>query len=237
MIIITATFTLSDPAMQDEAIKRATPLQQATRDNEEGCRAYVFSPDPCENDRVIVFELWDDRESLAAHFDHQNYFNMGSMFGEVGLAGAESRKWRVTASEPVYDDTPKARADFFTCEDQSPKDPIIIAGYIDLHDPSERLDLLSESVPFQLATRNEEPGCQMYVFSADPCREERIEVVEIWDDMESLAAHFGHENYFNMGNLIRSTSGRDSNHRKYRCDFNEPVYDDSRRARADFFTL
>ncbi|HAY50929.1 MAG TPA: hypothetical protein DCY30_02790, partial [Acidimicrobiaceae bacterium] len=65
MIIITATFTLSDPAMQDEAIKRATPLQQATRDNEEGCRAYVFSPDPCENDRVIVFELWDDRESLA----------------------------------------------------------------------------------------------------------------------------------------------------------------------------
>ena len=118
MIIITATFTLLDPTTQNEAIKKATPLQQATRDNEQGCRSYVFSPDPCENDRVIVFELWEDQKSLADHFDHQNYFNMGSMFGEVGLAGAESRKWRVTASEPVYDDTPRARADFFTCEDQ-----------------------------------------------------------------------------------------------------------------------
>ena len=127
MIIITATFTLLDPTTQNEAIKKATPLQQATRDNEQGCRSYVFSPDPCENDRVIVFELWEDQKSLADHFDHQNYFNMGSMFGEVGLAGAESRKWRVTASEPVYDDTPKARADFFTCGEQLPEDPIIIA--------------------------------------------------------------------------------------------------------------
>jgi len=237
MIIITATFTLADPANRSDAVEKATPLQQATRDDEAGCRSYVFSPDPCANDRVVVFELWEDRDSLAAHFDHQNYYNMGSMFGEVGLASAESQKWRVTAEEPVYDETPKARADFFTCEAQSPDEAIIIAGYIDLHDPTERADLLAASAPFQLATRNEESGCRMYVFSGDPCRDERIEVVEIWDDMESLAAHFDHENYFNMGNLIRSTSGRDSNHRKYRCDYSEPVYDESRRARADFFTL
>ena len=237
MIIITATFTLADPDKQNGAVAKAMPLQQATRDDEDGCHAYVFSPDPCESSRIVVFELWEDQSSLANHFDHQNYFNMGSMFGEVGLANAESRKWRVTATEPVYDETPRARADFYTCETQSPEDPIIIAGYIDLHDPSERAELLVESAPLQLATRSQEPGCQMYVFSADPCREERIEVVEVWDDMESLAAHFDHENYFNMGNLIRSTSGRESDHRKYRCDFNEPVYDDSRRARADFFTL
>ena len=49
----------------------------------------------------------------------------------------------------------------------------------------------------------------MYVFSADPCRDERIAVVEIWDNYDSLHQHFDHE-YFNMGNLIRSTSGRDS---------------------------
>ncbi len=212
-------------------------LEASADDDDPGCEAYVFSPDPADGEKVVVFELWDDRDSLHAHFDHQNYFNMGSMLGEVGLANAESRKWRVTATEPVYDETPRARADFYTCETQSPEDPIIIAGYIDLHDPSERAELLVESAPLQLATRNQEPGCQMYVFSADPCREERIEVVEVWDDMESLAAHFDHENYFNMGNLIRSTSGRESDHRKYRCDFNEPVYDDSRRARADFFTL
>ena len=55
--------------------------------------------------------------------------------------------------------------------------------------------------------------------------------------MDSLSAHFDHDNYFNMGGLIRSTSGRDSNHRKFRCDINEPVYDENRRARADFFSI
>ena len=44
----------------------------------------------------------------------------------------------------------------------------------------------------------------MYVFSADPCRDERIAVVEIWDNYDSLHQHFDHENYFNMGNLIRA---------------------------------
>ena len=237
MIIITATFLLADPLTRPEAIAKAIPLQQATRDDEPGCEAYVFSPDPADGEKVVVFELWDDRDSLHAHFDRQNYFNMGSMFGEVGLAGAESSKWRISACEPVYDETKTARADFFTSDSQVPSDPIVVAGHIDLHDPSERDDLLSESIPFQLATRNDEPGCQMYVFSADPCRPERVEVVEIWDNMASLDAHFDHENYFNMGNLIKSTSGRDSNHRKFRCDVNEPVYDNDRRARADFFTI
>ena len=237
MIIITATFVLTDSSMRPDAVRKATPLQQATRDTEPGCEAYVFSPDPAEESKVAVYELWKDRDSLHAHFDHENYFNMGSMFGEIGLAGAESRKWRVTAFEPVYDETPRARADFFSQDEQSPEDPIIVAGYIDLHDPSERSDLLAESAPLQLATRNDEPGCQMYVFSADPCKEERIAVVEIWDNYDSLYQHFDHENYFNMGNLIRSTSGRDSDHRKFRCDLSEPVYDQNRRARADFFTL
>jgi len=237
MIIITATFNLADPANTSKAVSNAIPLQKATREDEPGCRSYVFSPDPCVDGQVIVFELWEDRDSLSAHFDHQNYFNMGSMFGEIGLASAESRKWRVTATEPVYDETHRARADFFTTEVQAPEETIIISGRVDLHDPSERDNLLSASAPLQMATRNDEPGCQMYAFTADPCLPERIEVVEIWDDMASLAAHFDHENYFNMGNLIRSTSGRDSDHRKYRCDYDEPVYDETRRARADFFTL
>ena len=108
MIIITATFVLADSSMRPDAVQKATPLQQATRDTEPGCEAYVFSPDPAEESKVAVYELWKDRDSLHAHFDHENYFNMGSMFGEIGLAGAESKKWRVSAFEPVYDETPRA---------------------------------------------------------------------------------------------------------------------------------
>ena len=46
MIIVTATFVLANPESRPEAVAKAIPLQQATRDGELGCEAYVFSPDP-----------------------------------------------------------------------------------------------------------------------------------------------------------------------------------------------
>lgn len=114
MIIIAGTIDLADPSRIEEAIAGAKPLQQATRDDEPGCRAYVFSPDPCVAGRIVVYELWDDEASLAAHFKHQNYFNMGAMLNEIGLAGADNNKFRCDLKEPVYDDTRTPRADFFT---------------------------------------------------------------------------------------------------------------------------
>ena len=59
MIIITATFVLADSSMRPDAVQKATPLQQATRDTEPGCEAYVFSPDPAEESKVAVYELWN----------------------------------------------------------------------------------------------------------------------------------------------------------------------------------
>ena len=70
MIIIAGTIDLADPSKIDEAIEKARPLQQATRDDEPGCHAYVFSPDPCVAGRIAVYELWEDEASLAAHFQH-----------------------------------------------------------------------------------------------------------------------------------------------------------------------
>ncbi len=114
MIIIAGTIDLADPSRIDEAIERATPLQQATRDNEPGCLAYVFSPDPCVAGRIAVYELWQDEASLAAHFEHENYLNMRTMLGDIGLAGADNNKYRCDYKEPVYDETFTPRADFFT---------------------------------------------------------------------------------------------------------------------------
>ncbi len=114
MIIIAGTIDLADPSRMDEAMQRAIPLQQATRDDEPGCHAYVFSRDPCVAGRICVYELWEDEASLAAHFKHENYFNMGSMLQEIGLAGADNNKYRVDLVEPVYDPTGTPRADFFT---------------------------------------------------------------------------------------------------------------------------
>lgn len=114
MIIIAGTIDLADHAKRDEAIERAKPLQQATRDEEPGCLAYVFSADPCVPGRIAVYELWENETSLAAHFKHRNYFNMRDMLGSVGLAGADNSKYRCDLAEPVYDTTGTPRADFFT---------------------------------------------------------------------------------------------------------------------------
>ena len=114
MIIIAGTIDLADPARRDEAMEKAMPLQQATRDQEPGCHAYVFSADPCVAGRIVVFELWEDQASLAAHFEHRNYFNMRELLGSIGLAGADNHKYRCDLKEPVYDATMTPRADFFT---------------------------------------------------------------------------------------------------------------------------
>jgi quinol monooxygenase YgiN len=114
MIIIAGTIDLADPGKRDEALAIAGPLQQKTRSEEPGCHAYVFAADPCVPGRIGVYELWQDEASLAAHFKHPNYLNMRTALGQIGLKGADNKKYRVDLSEPVYDPTMTPRADFFT---------------------------------------------------------------------------------------------------------------------------
>ena len=112
MIIIAGTIDLADPSKRDSAIEQARPLQQATRDQESGCHAYVFSADPCVAGRIAVYELWEDEASLAAHFHHENYFNMRNKFAEHGISGAETMKYRIDAKAPVYNAQRIATTDF-----------------------------------------------------------------------------------------------------------------------------
>jgi quinol monooxygenase YgiN len=114
MIIIAGTIDLADPTVMPEVLRSSAPLQQATRDDEPGCLAYCFAPDPCVEGRLQVYELWADEASLAAHFKHPNYLNMRDMLGKFGLKGADNNKFRCDLKEPVYDSTRTPRADFFT---------------------------------------------------------------------------------------------------------------------------
>jgi quinol monooxygenase YgiN len=113
MIIIAGTIDL-DPERRNACLAASTPLQQATREDEPGCLAYCFAPDPVMAGRIQVYELWTDQDSLAAHFVHPNYLNMRQMFADFAPIKANNLKYRVDASEPVYDDSRTPRADFFT---------------------------------------------------------------------------------------------------------------------------
>ncbi len=110
LIAVEAAITIADPATRQALIDRSVPIQQATRDDEPGCVVYCFAADPCQDDLIQVYELWESEEALRAHFDHPNYHAMRTMLNDGGLTGAVSRKHRIDASAPVYgpDRTPSA---------------------------------------------------------------------------------------------------------------------------------
>ena len=102
LIAVEAAITVADPSTRQSLIERTAPIQQATRDDEPGCIVYCFAADPCRDDLIQVYELWESEEALSAHFDHPNYHAMRTMLNDGGLSGAVSRKHRIDASAPVY---------------------------------------------------------------------------------------------------------------------------------------
>jgi len=75
MIIIAGTIDLEDHSRLEEAMTRAIPLQKATRDDEPGCLAYVFNPDPCTPGTTSIWAVCCARSVWPA----QTTINTGSM--------------------------------------------------------------------------------------------------------------------------------------------------------------
>ena len=114
MIIIAGHLDFATRTARDDVLAEGAALQQATRAKEPGCKAYCLSADPTLETRVLVYELWQDEASLAAHFDHPYFHEMRAVFHRFARTGGEVRKYRCDLSEPVHDDTGTVRADFFT---------------------------------------------------------------------------------------------------------------------------
>jgi quinol monooxygenase YgiN len=112
LVVVEAAITVADPSTRGELLARTAPIQQATRDDEPGCLVYCFAADPCRDDLIQVYELWESEASLAAHFDHPNYIQMRDMLGAGGLVSAVSRKHRVDATASVYDASLRPNAGF-----------------------------------------------------------------------------------------------------------------------------
>jgi quinol monooxygenase YgiN len=102
MIIVTGTFDLADHALRDATVKATIPFQQATRDTEPGCHAYIISADPCIPGRIQMYELWEDESALAAHFQHANYTELIQALGSLDLAGSTAEKFAVSDAQPLY---------------------------------------------------------------------------------------------------------------------------------------
>jgi quinol monooxygenase YgiN len=113
VIVVAGTIGFETQHGRDAAVEASVSIQRATREQESGCLAYCFASDPVHPTIVQVYELWADQASLAAHFEHPNYFDMRAVLRSFPRAGSSTAKYRCVDSSPVYrpDGTPSADFD------------------------------------------------------------------------------------------------------------------------------
>lgn len=113
MIIVVAKIIFASQTDRDSAVELSIPIQQATRDQEHGCHAYCFAADPCGPVAIQVYELWEDSNSLVAHFEHDNYHAMVEILSKVGFRESINRAYHTDKDEPVYGPNFEKKASFF----------------------------------------------------------------------------------------------------------------------------
>jgi len=117
--------------------------------------------------------------------------------------------------------------------DSSAGSKIAIFGHVDV-EPDERDGLVASIADLQRSTREDEPGCLVYVIAADPADPGRIQIAELWESVEALEAHFRHPNFAATGAALRAVNRLGGSSRKYRIDADDEVRDSSGQASATF---
>ena len=114
MIVVVAALEFDNQADRDRAIEVTSDVQMATREQESGCRDYCFAADPAISTRIQVYELWEDSDSLAAHFKHPNYLKMVERLSSANVRQSINQAYLVERSEPVYGPSGEMKEAFFT---------------------------------------------------------------------------------------------------------------------------
>ena len=113
MIIVVAALEFDNQEDRDKAVDLTRDVQMATRQEEKGCHAYCFAPDPSVPTRIQVYELWEDSDTLAAHFKHRNYEKMVEVLGSAGIRESINKAYLVEKGEPVYGPNGERKEAFF----------------------------------------------------------------------------------------------------------------------------
>lgn len=101
---------------------------------------------------------------------------------------------------------------------------VLVEAAIVVGDAAKRDDVVASTVSTQRATRDDEAGCLVYCFAADPVRDDLIQVYELWESEDALQTHLEHPNYFAMRDLLAAGGIVSAESRKHRIDKTAPVY-------------
>jgi quinol monooxygenase YgiN len=100
MLIIAGSITTEDEGARDAFFTAVKPMVAATH-TEPGCREYVFSPDPDNSTRIILFEMWDDQADLDAHFATAHMAEFQGRMAGIAVVGMEVKKYTISDVGPV----------------------------------------------------------------------------------------------------------------------------------------
>ncbi len=99
MLIIAGSITTED-GERDAFLTAVKPMVSATH-SEPGCREYVFSPDPENANRIMLFELWDDQDALDLHFASEHMAAFQAASASLAVAGRDIKKFTISEVGPV----------------------------------------------------------------------------------------------------------------------------------------
>jgi quinol monooxygenase YgiN len=99
MLIIAGSIT-TEAGHRDAFLTAVAPMVAATH-TEAGCREYAFSPDPGDDDRILLFELWDDQTALDGHFASEHMASFQASMAGIAIARMDVQKYTISDVGPV----------------------------------------------------------------------------------------------------------------------------------------
>ena len=99
MIVVSGIIQVAETDV-GPAIEAATVMAVATRE-EPGCRAYAFYQDIERPGAFRVFEEWDDRAALKAHFETAHMAEFRAKLGSIGVLSRDVKIYDVSGTETL----------------------------------------------------------------------------------------------------------------------------------------
>lgn len=94
MLIVAGTI-IAESGERDAFLAAVQPMVSATLE-EPGCQEYAFSPDPNDDNRIMLFELWDDQDALDGHFASAHMAAWREVQGTLKIASADIKKYIIS---------------------------------------------------------------------------------------------------------------------------------------------
>ena len=99
-MLIVAGSIIAEPGGREPFLAAVQPMVSATLD-EPGCHEYAFTPDPNDDNRVLLYELWDDQAALDGHFASTHMAAWQETRKGLAVASASIKKYVISSVEEL----------------------------------------------------------------------------------------------------------------------------------------